>query len=106
MRSHMPTNSSGISPCGHRILVAPIEIEEKTESGIVLARTTVDQEQMAQMQGIVVEVGPTAWADCQEPWAKEGDKVIFGKYAGFFYTAEDGKKYRVINDLDVVAAFK
>ena len=91
-------NESGIHPRGWRVLVKPIEIEEKTESGIVIAHgQQLEREQMANTTGIVVEVGTES-----NKWCSEGDKVIFGKYSGLVYKGKDGIKYRIINDDDIV----
>lgn len=97
-------NESGILPVGHRVLVLPEQLEETTEAGIIL-RTASQQsrEEMAQINGVVISLGTTAYNDQTEPWCKAGDKVIIGKYSGLIYDGKDGKKYRVINDLDVVA---
>lgn len=97
-------NESGIRPLGHRVLVLPESIEKKTSSGIFLPETTTHKEQMAQIRALVIEVGPGAWQDTTSPeWAKEGDMVLIGKYAGLVYEGKDEKTYRVINDLDLVA---
>lgn len=97
-------NESGIYPVGHRILILPEQVEEKTEAGIILHTTSQKaREEMAQINGVVVEVGTTAYRDQPSSWCKVGDKVIFGKYSGLIYDGADGKKYRIINDLDVVA---
>lgn len=98
------TNDSGIYPVGHRVLVLPEQIEETTEAGIILHTASQrSREEMAQINGVVVALGTTAYQDQPEPWCKAGDKVIIGKYSGLIYDGKDGKKYRVINDLDVVA---
>ncbi len=98
------TNNSGIHPCGHRILVKPEEIEEKSEGGIVLMTASTEKmEALAQTFGQVIEVGTTAYADQPAPWCKEGDRISFAKYSGLLNTGKDGVKYRVINDLDVVS---
>jgi len=97
-------NESGIYPKGHRVLVLPFEVEHKTASGIVLhTNETAKKEEMAQVQGIVIELGSTAYADQTEEWCQVGDNVIFAKYALLVYDGKDGKKYRILNDLDIVA---
>lgn len=97
-------NESGINPKGHRVLVLPDEVEVKTASGII---TTVGaqqlREELAQVDGVVVAMGNTCYSDQPEPWCKVGERVVFGKYSGIIREGKDGKKYRVINDLDVVA---
>lgn len=99
------TNASGIRPVGHRVLVLPEDVEEVTAGGIVLARELVQKEAMAQVAGVVVEVGVDCWADQPSKWVGPGDRVIFAKYSGLYHKGADGKTYRVINDLDVVAVF-
>jgi co-chaperonin GroES (HSP10) len=79
-------------------------VEEVTQSGIILSvGENRDRERLAQLKGTIVELGNTAWLDQPSPWANEGDHVIFGKYSGLIYQGDDGKEYRIINDLDVVA---
>ena len=97
-------NTSGIHPKGHRVLILPDPVEEVTQSGIILSvGENRDRERLAQLKGTIVELGNTAWLDQPSPWANEGDHVIFGKYSGLIYQGDDGKEYRIINDLDVVA---
>lgn len=101
------TNASGIHPVGHRILVLPDEVEHKTASGIVLATASQQQrEEMAQVDGVLVAVGDNAWADQLAPFAKVGQRVMFGKYTGIVRVGKDEKKYRVLSDLDVVAVIE
>lgn len=98
----MTTNPSGIHPCGWRILVLPREIEETTESGIIInTESNRERESMANTTGIVIEMGDECYSDMLSPWCKLGDKIIFAKYAGLMYLGKDGKRYRVINDKDV-----
>ena len=97
----------GICPKGHRILVLPKEVEEKTESGIIInVGTQKLREELAQVDGVVVAMGNTCYTDQPEPWCKVGDKVFFGKYSGIFRDGKDGLKYRVINDLDIVGTLE
>lgn len=98
------SNPSGINPAGHRVLVLPREVMEKTESGIILATEGQrEREQMSNTTGIVVAMGDTCFDDMAVPWCKVGDKVAFAKYSGLLYTGRDGIKYRMFNDGDIVA---
>lgn len=96
-----------IVPAGHRVLIKPEIVEEKTSGGIILAQTTKDREQQATMRGEVVDVGENAWKafDDGRPWAKVGDKVVFRKYAGE-KIPEGDEEYRVVNDEDILAIIK
>ena len=100
------TNESGIYPVEYKILVLPIEVEEKTQGGIILPDETKERDQFAQMKGTLVAASPLAfsyddWKDAQPP--KPGDTVLFAKYAGAVVNGKDGKKYRIVNDKDVCA---
>jgi co-chaperonin GroES (HSP10) len=100
------SNTSGLHPVGHRLLIQPTGVEEVTAGGIIISKQTVDQERLAQMTGRVIEVGTTAYADQPSAWCKVGDIVTFGKYSGLIYKGAETKdkcEYRIINDLDVVA---
>jgi co-chaperonin GroES (HSP10) len=98
-------NTSGWIPLGHRILVLPDIIEETYgESKIVVAKELVDKEQNAQVTGTVIAIGPGAWLDTTvDKWCTVGTRVIFGKYAGLYLDGKDGKRYRWLNDVDLVA---
>ena len=58
----------------------------------------------------VVKVGPLAYKDKEkfgdsEPWCKEGDWVIFGRYAGSRFKIEGGE-VRLLNDDEILAKIK
>ena len=96
-----------LEPAGHRVLILPDQVEEKTAGGIILAQTTKERDQQATMRGTVVKVGVNAWKafDDGTPWAKEGDRVVFRKYAG--EVIKDGDtEYRVVNDEDILCVVK
>lgn len=99
----MIENTSGIHPRGWALLVKPLEIEETTQGGIVIAQRTLDKEQAAQAQGVLIEKGSFAWNDEQEPRAEIGEMVVFSRYKGEVLTGNDGCTYRIINDKDVIA---
>lgn len=100
------TNPSGIYPVEFKVLVRPIEVEEKTSGGIYLPDSTKERDQFAQMQGELVAISPLAFTyDSSIEWdqPKVGDRVLFAKYAGTVVDGKDGKKYRLVNDKDVAA---
>lgn len=99
-----------IKPCGHRVLVIPDPIEEKTAGGIIIqTEVTKDREAQAQTFGTIVDIGPNAWMafDDGKPWAKIGDHVSFAKYGGFVMRdPHDKKEYRLLNDEDICAVIE
>ena len=72
----------------------------------MLAKQTMEKEQLATIVGLVVSLGPDAYADPDKfsdgPWCKEGDWVIFGRYAGARFRIEGGDM-RLLNDDEILA---
>jgi chaperonin GroES len=98
------TNTSGIAPLGCAILVKPYVTEEKTSGGIILPEAVRQKDALAEQKAIVIEVGPTAWADEPKPRAVPGDRILFSKWAGYLAIGPaDDQQYRLINDSDVFA---
>jgi co-chaperonin GroES (HSP10) len=97
-------NTSGFKPAGARLLVLPDEIEETFKgSSLVKPEELKQKEPNAQIRGTLIAVGPGAWLDTTiDKWAEPGDMVLFGKYTGIFWDGKDGKRYRIINDVDLV----
>lgn len=93
------------TPTGWRIAVLPYRGAEKTKGGIILAEETQKRTQLATVCGYVLKVGPLAYYDESKfpegPWCKEGDWVIFGRYAGA-RIAIDGGEIRLLNDDEVL----
>lgn len=88
------SNPSGITPVFDRILILPLEVEEKTASGIILATAeTSEREQLANTTGEIIAVGE----EVPDGVVLVGMKVGYAKYAGLMYRGKDGKDYRMIN---------
>lgn len=89
-----------IKPLGERVLIEPIAKEETTAFGIVLPDTAKEKPQ----EGKVIAVGNGVWKDGQRVPLdlKEGDRVIFSKYAGTELKYE-GKEYLIMKESDVHA---
>jgi co-chaperonin GroES (HSP10) len=102
-----PTNTSGFSATGHRLLLIGDVVEEKTTSGIYLPAKTVAAEKNLSVWATVVEIGHDCWADKSTDYCEVGDKVLVGQYAGKFHISPlDDKEYRFINDLDIITPLK
>lgn len=93
-------------PTGYRILILPFTQSSITKGGIHLAKATVDKERLATVVGYVVSLGPDAYSDPHKfpegAWCKEGDWVIFGRYAGARFQIEGGDM-RLLNDDEILA---
>ena len=85
-----------IKPLADRVLILPQAAEEKTIGGIIIPDTAKEKP----LQGTIVAVG-NGTKD-EEMILKEGDKVLYGKYAGTEIEHE-GKKYLIMRQSDVVA---
>jgi len=85
-----------IKPLADRVLVEPALAEQKTAGGIIIPDTAKEKPQ----KGIVVAVGN---GKKDEPLTvKEGDTVLYGKYAGTEITIE-GKEYLIMRESDIYA---
>jgi chaperonin GroES len=87
---------ANVKPLADRVLIEPAMAEEKTASGIIIPDTAKEKPQ----RGTVVAVGN---GKKDEPLTvKEGDVVLYGKYAGTEITV-DGKDYLIMKESDVLA---
>ncbi len=85
-----------IKPLADRVIIEPAQAEQKTAGGIIIPDTAKEKPQ----RGKVVAVGP---GKKDEPMTlKEGDVVLYGKYAGTEISIE-GKDYLIMRESDVVA---
>ena len=101
-------------PTGWRILILPFKGKKQTEGGILLPDQAIEREALATVCGYVLKVGPLAYKDPNkfgnptdateswDPWCKEGDWVIFGRYAGSRFKIEGGE-VRLLNDDEILA---
>ena len=88
--------SINIKPLADRVLIEPQAAETKTSSGIIIPDTAKEKPQ----RGIVVAVGN---GKKDEPLiVKEGDVVLYGKYAGTEISF-DGKDYLIMKEADILA---
>jgi|TARA_B110000503_G_C6991002_1_gene347334 co-chaperonin GroES (HSP10) len=94
------------SPTGWRILVLPYAGPKKTKGGIILTDNTSETIQMTTVCAYVLKVGELAYKDKEKfpdgPWCKEGEWVIFGRYAGSRFKIEGGE-VRILNDDEIIA---
>jgi chaperonin GroES len=90
-----------LKPLGDRLLVKPIEQEEKTASGIILPETAKEKPQ----EGEVLAVGPGSRKEDGSRIDMDvvvGNRVLYAKYAGTEIKM-DGVKYLILRESDVLA---
>ena len=89
-----------IKPLLDRVVLKAVENEETTKSGIVLAQTSKEKPQIAE----VVAVGPGGMVDGKEVKMQlvVGDKVVYSKYAGTDVKVS-GEEYIILRQDDILA---
>jgi chaperonin GroES len=90
-----------LKPLADRVIVEPIEREETTASGIILPEMAKEKPQ----EGRILAVGPGRRDDSGrviEMDVKEGDTVLFAKYAGTEVKL-DNRKLLILKESDVLA---
>jgi co-chaperonin GroES (HSP10) len=96
-------------PRGYKILIAMPGAEEKTEGGIIKAAVTRQLEEVGAMYGLVLKLGPDAYADKNRfpngPYCEEGDLILMRSYSGTRFRIH-GKEFRLINDDSVEAVIQ
>ena len=90
-----------LRPLGDRVVIQPTAREEMTKSGIVLPDTAKEKPQ----EGKIIAAGPGRLTDegKREPMdVKEGDIVLYAKYAGTEFKIE-GEELLIISQKDILA---
>jgi len=90
-----------LKPLGDRVVVEPLEKEERTASGIILPETAKEKPQ----EGTIIAVGPGRRDDDGKivPMdVKLGDSVLYAKYAGTEIKLDD-KKVLILKESDILA---
>jgi chaperonin GroES len=94
-----------LKPLGARVVIRPLQREEMTKSGIVLPDTAKEKPQ----EGRVIAVGPGERSEKTGERVpvelKEGDRVLFQKYAGTEFKLED-EELLILSEKDVLAVIK
>ncbi|MDD2512607.1 MAG: co-chaperone GroES [Proteiniphilum sp.] len=85
-----------IKPLADRVLVKPAAAEEKTVGGIIIPDTAKEKP----LKGEVIAVGKGS--KDEEMVVKEGDKVLYGKYAGTEIEI-DSVQHLIMRQSDILA---
>lgn len=89
-----------LRPLADRVVVKPIQAEEKTKGGLVLPDTAKEKPQ----EGEIIAVGPGKFENgAKVPMElKVGDRVLYSKYSGSEIKIE-GEEYLIVREQDVLA---
>jgi len=90
-----------LRPLNDRVIVKRLEEEEKTVGGIIIPDTAKEKPQQAR----VIAVGKGRTLDNGQViplTVKEGDRVLFGKYAGTEIKI-DGDEHLIMREDDILA---
>lgn len=88
-----------IKPLADRVLIKPTPAEETTLSGIIIP----DSAKENPLRGTVLATGDGT--KDEQMVVKEGDQVLYGKYAGTEIEFE-GEKYLIMRQSDILAILK
>ena len=95
------STATKMQPLGDRVVIQPTPREEMTKSGIVLPDTAKEKPQ----EGKIIAAGPGRLTDegSREPMdVKEGDTVLYAKYAGTEFKIE-GEELLIVSQKDILA---
>lgn len=93
-----------IQPLGDRVLVEPLEAEEKTASGIVIPDSAKEKQQ----KGKVIAVGKGRIAEDGKLTpleVKVNDQVLFGRYSGTEVKL-GATDYLIVKEDDILAIIR
>ena len=92
-----------LKPLFDRVVIKDAEMEETTKGGLILTSSAKEKLQYA----YVVSVGPGGVVDGKDVTmqVKEGQKVVYSKYAGTEIKL-DGEEYKIIRQNDILAVIE
>lgn len=85
-----------MKPLGTRVILEPLQAEEKTQGGIIIPDSAKEKPQ----SGKVVAVGTGSKEEPME--VKVGDVVLYGKYSGT-EISYDNNDYLIMSQTDILA---
>ena len=93
-----------IQPLGDRVLVEPMEAEEKSEGGIVIPDTAKEKQQKGKVvavgKGRVDEEGKLTPLE-----VRVNDEVLFGRYSGTEIKVS-GTDYLIVKEEDILGIIR
>ena len=89
-----------VRPLGDRVLVKPLEVEEKKKGGIIIPDTAKEKPQEGKViavgKGKITEEGKVLPLD-----VKVGNRILFGKYSGNEIKIDD-EDYLIVKEEDIL----
>ncbi|MFN3484541.1 MAG: co-chaperone GroES [Planctomycetota bacterium] len=93
-----------LKPLGDHVVIRPLEAEDRTPGGIVLPDTA--KEKSTKGEVVAVGSGKVLSNGRVVPLSvKEGDKVLYSKYAGSDVKL-DGKEYKIVTESEILAVLE
>lgn len=93
-----------LKPLGDHVVIRPLEAEDRTPGGIVLPDTA--KEKSTKGEVVAVGSGKVLSNGRVVPLSvKEGDKVLYSKYAGSEVKL-DGKEYKIVTESEILAVLE
>lgn len=97
------------NPVGYRLLIRPRSGHKKTKGGILLSEQTQENIQMTTVVGVVIKMGDLCYQDKTKfptgPWCKEGQFIVYGRYAGARFKTKYGE-HRILNDDEIIGTIE
>jgi chaperonin GroES len=93
-----------LRPLHDRVLVQPLEAEEKTAGGIIIPDTAQEKP----MEGKIIAVGSGARGEDGKVVkldVKKGDRVLYGKWSGTEVKV-DGSDYLIMKESDIMGVIE
>ena len=93
-----------LRPLHDRVLVKPLEVEEKTTGGIIIPDTAKEKP----MEGKVVAAGPGSRSEDGKLHpldVKKGDRILFGKWSGTEVKL-DGEDLMIMKESDIMGVIE
>jgi chaperonin GroES len=93
-----------VRPLHDRVIVKRLEEQEKTKGGIIIPDTAKEKP----IEGKIIAVGAGKVMENGKRMplqVKEGDRILFGKYAGTDIRIE-GEEHLIMREDDIIAIFE
>ena len=94
-------NINPLAGSNNRVVVKPADAEEKSAGGIIIPDSAKEKPQKGHVMAVSEEKDDKGVA----PVVKNGDTVLYGKYAGTEVNL-DGETYMIMRESDILAIVK